>query len=350
MNDMNEEDIGIVPHHIFLGLIQLNGIGFQTLYNFCHEGKHLSDLMMTENLDEFTKLLGRSFDTNAYDVNDWKFFLNYIIDLGINLSSQFAKNGITFLLASDYQFPKFPENMKKPIYWLFIEGKVKNLYIYNSLALIGSRESSSIGSFLAHTLLFGASCVKEKLVTISGLAAGIDQIVHEISLFLDIPTIAVLGNGLNENYPINSTELRRKIINSGGTIITEYFPNMKPSKESFVNRNRIQAALARTVIPLEWKEKSGTAHTIRYANEMDKQVLYVETNQCRKNKTDHSIANHKAQIKYGGEIFLLPNAINDLISKLDLQVNQPTIITSENNGNHSQNKDFKQPQQIGLDF
>ncbi|TMS47688.1 MULTISPECIES: DNA-processing protein DprA [Acinetobacter] len=347
---MREEDIAIPPHYIFLGLMRLNGVGFQTLYNFFAEGKQLSDLMLTENIDDFITFLGRSFDITSCDLKDWGNFLNNIIESGRNYFESLASRQIKFLLCTDYQFPEFPPKMKMPIYWLFIQGNLENLYIANSLTLIGSRESTITGSFLAQTLLYGVGSVKEKIVTISGLAAGIDQIVHEISLHLGIPTIAILGNGLNENYPANSKALRQDILDAGGTIVTEYFPDMKPSKEAFVNRNRIQAALAKTVIPLEWKEKSGTAHTIRYASEMGKKICYVETSKCREFFTEHALANSAAQRKYGGDIFILPNAFNQLCETLDLTIDTPIVIKVDASTAEQESKVFKQPEQIGLDL
>lgn len=345
---MLEEDIAIPPHHIFLGLIQLKGVGFQTLYNFFYEGKRLSELMVTEDVDSFISLLGRSFEKNYYNTSNWGVFLNNLINSGRNYSDELRSRGITFLLCNDYQFPDLPKNMKLPIFWLFIQGNLSNLYIPNALALIGSRNSSERGSYLAQTLLYSIGTVKDKLITISGLANGIDQIVHEYSLKMGIPTVAVLGNGLNENYPANSIDLRADILKSGGLVVSEYFPNMKPSKEAFVNRNRIQAALANTVIPVEWKEKSGTAHTIRFAHEMNKQICYVETNLCRKELTDHALANTFAQNKYGGDIFLLPNACNDLLETLSLTSDKPLVNRAK--GIEQGSKVVKQPEQIGLDF
>lgn len=344
---MLEEETPIPPHVIFLGLIQLEGVGFQTIYNYFNDGKSLSELMMVENLKDFTNLLGRTITPKNENFSN---FLSDIITKGEEFFQKLNNRDIKFLLNSDYHFPNFPSNMKKPIYWLFVEGRLENLYISNALTLIGSRESTPIGYFLAQTLLFGISNIKEPIVTISGLAAGIDQIVHETSLFLNIPTIAVLGNGLDENYPANSQQLREDIIKSGGTIITEYFPNMKPSKESFVSRNRIQAALASVVIPLQWKQKSGTAHTIRFAYEMKKKICFVETTSCRSFFTEHALANSSAQRNYGGDIFILPNAINNLLESLDLKIDSKIVFSPKTTTDLKENELFRQPTQIGLDF
>lgn len=103
------------------------------------------------------------------------------------------------------------------------------------------------------------------VVTVSGLATGIDQIAHIESLRYGIPTVAVLGNGMFVEYPSGSGRLKHQILASGGTIVSEYLPNQSYSSENFVRRNRIQAALCDTLVPVEWMIKSGTAHTVNFA-------------------------------------------------------------------------------------
>lgn len=344
---MLDEEFLTPPHYIFLGLIQLDGVGFQTIYNFFKHGKLLIDLVQTESYEEFSGMLGRKVGEQT---KSFKQFINDLIVSGERYLNGLNKRGIEFLLQGDYGFPTFPLDMKMPVYWLFVEGKLENISAGKSLTLIGSRDASDTGFYLAQTLLFAISETKEKVVTISGLAAGIDQIVHQISLLLGIPTIAVLGNGLDENYPVNSKQLRDEIIKAGGTIITEYFPYMRPNKESFVQRNRIQAALANVVIPLEWKRKSGTAHTIRFAHEMRKKICYVETPLSRSYFTEHASANYDAQRDYGGDIFVLPNAIANLLENLELNLSKDVVFYAKDVAKLEEVNFSKQPSQLGLDL
>src|SRR3546814_15118525 len=76
----------------------------------------------------------------------------------------------------------------------------------------------------------------------SGLAAGIDQLAHEHSLRAGVPTIAVLGTGMLEDYPKGAGRLRDHILGTGGTIVSEYLPMASYSAENFVQRNRLKAA------------------------------------------------------------------------------------------------------------
>jgi DNA processing protein len=92
-----------------------------------------------------------------------------------------------------------------------------------------------------------------------------DQAMHEFSIRMGVPTIAVLGTGIQTEYPKGSNRLADMIVGEGGAVVTEYLPNDSYSGENFVRRNRLQAALGRVLIPIEWSLKSGTAHTVNYA-------------------------------------------------------------------------------------
>jgi DNA processing protein len=108
---------------------------------------------------------------------------------------------------------------------------------------------------------------------VSGLAYGIDRLVHEWCLHVSLPTISVLGTGILATYPAKHVPLSDAILAAGGTVLTECLPTQGPSAQQFVWRNRIQAALGRATIPVEWKKKSGTAHTVRFSRKLGRPVL-----------------------------------------------------------------------------
>ena len=135
-----------------------------------------------------------------------------------------------------------------------------------SVTIVGTRKPSEDGLFLARYV--GACLADWPAATVSGLAAGIDQLAHESSLRAEVPTIAVLGTGILDNYPKDSQVLRDRILGAGGAIVSEYLPRASYSAENFVQRNRLQAALGRVLIPVEWARRSGTAHTVRFATEL----------------------------------------------------------------------------------
>lgn len=106
------------------------------------------------------------------------------------------------------------------------------------------------------------------LVTISGLADGIDSVCHLQSIENNIPTIAVLGGGISY-YLRNHKNLIDKIISHGGLILSEFKIGFRPTNYSFPQRNRIIAGLADCLFLPEASEKSGSLITVDFAIQMN---------------------------------------------------------------------------------
>jgi DNA processing protein len=82
------------------------------------------------------------------------------------------------------------------------------------------------------------------LVTVSGLARGVDQECHQLSLQHNIPTIAILGGGIKRYLQSSAKNLITSIVEKGGLILSEFKLDFKPTKRSFPQRNRIIAGLS----------------------------------------------------------------------------------------------------------
>lgn len=178
------------------------------------------------------------------------------------LEAVFEASQIQIVLRADESYPRALLHLEDPPHWLFVQGNTEVLAA-PSIAIVGTRDPSPEGLWLAEYV--GLTLRHWGRPTVSGLAIGIDQAIHNASLAAKVPTIAVLGTGITADYPKNIGPIRKKIVDAGGAVITEYLPGESYSAMNFVRRNRLQAALARALIPVEWKERSGTAHTVRYA-------------------------------------------------------------------------------------
>jgi DNA processing protein len=174
-----------------------------------------------------------------------------------------ARQGIQFLTDLDDAFPQRLRDIDDPPRWLFVQGDVKLLSAPNLIAVVGTREASPRGIKRARELTQWLA--EHGLIIVSGLAEGIDQAAHEAALDYGARTIAVLGTGISVVFPASTGHLRRQIIEDGGAIVSEYFPQDSYSRLRFVRRNRIQAGLSYAAVPVEAKEHSGTAHTYRFA-------------------------------------------------------------------------------------
>lgn len=169
----------------------------------------------------------------------------------------------------------YPKNLKelydKPI-CLYVKGN-KNILNEFSLAIIGCRENSAYGKEVATAVAKGIA--KQNIVTISGLARGIDSISHKATIDAKGKTIAVIGSGLDVIYPYENISLAKEIVKTGGAIISEYPLETKPQKMNFPARNRIISGLSSGVIVIEAKKKSGTMTTVDFALEQGKTVFAI---------------------------------------------------------------------------
>lgn len=185
------------------------------------------------------------------------------------------QNSINIINIEDKEYPKILKEIYDPPISLYIKGNYKILNNH-SIAIIGCRQASEYGKKAAK--YFGYNLAKKDINIISGLARGIDSFAHIGAVSTKGKTIAVVANGLNITYPKENAYIEKKIIEMGGTIISEYPLGTKPSRMNFPARNRIISGLSKAVIVIEAKEKSGTLITVDFALEQGRDVYVVPGN------------------------------------------------------------------------
>ena len=272
----------------FLALSAARGVGFETLKKFASEGVSFRSLFKEDALlrisDKIRKnpSYGKIFNT----LSDSKRRIR-CIDEGKRIYDSLEARNISIVFQGDESYPKQLLDLKDIPKWLFVEGSIAALHM-PSITAVGSRKTSRAGEWLATYLGY---CIRElDAVTISGLAIGIDYLVHKSSLKAELPTVAVLGAGVLLDYPAASLDLRSCIVENGGAVVSEYLPNDTYSARNFVRRNRIQAALGRLAFPIEWKKKSGTMHTVKYATELERPLVFARTpDQCSHDWIPHEL-------------------------------------------------------------
>lgn len=139
------------------------------------------------------------------------------------------------------------------------------------VAIVGTRMPSRYGLKTAYEI---ARAVTERGgVVVSGLAFGIDATCHKAAVDLQKPTIAVLGSGINSITPRTNEPLAEKILQTGGSLISE-FPDSAPSiKYRYLLRNRIISGICRATIVIEAGERSGALITARHAFDQNRDVF-----------------------------------------------------------------------------
>jgi len=145
-----------------------------------------------------------------------------------------------------------------------------------AVAIVGTRKPTAYGKEVTYQLAY--ELAQHGIVIISGLALGTDAIVHHATLEANGTTIAVLANGLNYIYPATNYDLGKKIILSGGAIISEYEPEVEARDFQFLERNRIVSGLSDAVIVTEAAIRSGTMSTVSHALEQGREVFVVPGN------------------------------------------------------------------------
>ena len=154
---------------------------------------------------------------------------------------------------------------------LFVRGEVDALSRPN-VAVVGARSCSAYGAQVARTLARELAAVG--VVVVSGLARGVDGEAHRGALEGGGRTVAVLGCGIDRDYPRSHAELARRIVASGA-VVSEYPPGVEPAPWRFPARNRIIAGLSLATVVVEARERSGALITADFALELGRDVFAV---------------------------------------------------------------------------
>lgn len=140
------------------------------------------------------------------------------------------------------------------------------------VAIVGTRRPTVAGVEIAESLAKGLA--EAGFTVVSGLALGIDAAAHRAALEAGGSTVAVVGCGLDVNYPKHNEALRRKL-DELGTVVSEHPPGTRPLPRHFPLRNRIIAGLSKGVVVVEGGPKSGAIITARIALDVDRHVFAV---------------------------------------------------------------------------
>jgi DNA processing protein len=180
---------------------------------------------------------------------------------------------------------------------IFFKGDIDLLH-QESISIVGTRKSSIYGNSIAGEFAFDLASIGFNVV--SGGAIGIDTASHHGALNAQGKTICVQANGLHKFYPSKNDFLFEKIIKNG-LMISEYPPGRNPTKNYFLDRNRIIAALSKSTMVVEAAEISGALSTVRHALRMQRLVLAVPgsihskssvgTNELIRNREAESVTN-----------------------------------------------------------
>jgi len=173
----------------------------------------------------------------------------------------------------DPLFPSLLAAIHDPPPRLFLRGSSDAALLDRpAVAVVGARACSSYGRSVTRSL--ARDLTAAGLVVVSGMARGIDGEAHRGALDGGGATVAVLGCGVDRDYPAAHAELARRICEVG-LVVSEYEPGVEPAPWRFPARNRIIAGLCRATVVVEARERSGALITADFALEEGREVLAV---------------------------------------------------------------------------
>lgn len=179
------------------------------------------------------------------------------------------KNNIDVIFITDPRYPKRLKACNDAPVLLYLQGNM-DLNAQRIVSVVGTRKATGYGKGLCKELVeelhgYGA-------LVVSGLAYGIDVAIHKECVKLNVPTIGVLGHGLDRLYPAAHYATADKMKLNGG-LLTEYPSGTVPDRENFPARNRIVAGMADATIVVEAGIKGGALITAEIANSYNRDVF-----------------------------------------------------------------------------
>jgi DNA processing protein len=184
---------------------------------------------------------------------------------------QVERSGAGVLTWDDADYPHNLRQTPHPPPVLYVRG---NLLDQDScaVAVVGTRRASAYGREVAHSL--ATELAQHGITIVSGLALGVDAIAHEAAVAAGGRTIAVLGSGVDQIYPLQNRTLAQAILKSGA-IVSEYPLGTQPEAGNFPPRNRIISGLSLCVVVVEAGSRSGALITARFAADQGRDVFAV---------------------------------------------------------------------------
>jgi len=198
-----------------------------------------------------------------------------------------------------WQSPAYPPLLREiddPPVLLFFRGALPNPESPLA-AVVGTRKPSPQAAAQAFDIAKGLA--RGGISVVSGLAFGIDAAAHRGNIEGGAPTVAVLGSGVDEVYPSSNRPLARRILETGGALLSEYPPGAVPHKWNFPARNRIIAGIARGVLIVEAPQKSGALITARFALDYNRDLWVASAGVAE--EQDRARFDRRGTTKYAGD-------------------------------------------------
>lgn len=223
-----------------------------------------------------------------------------------------AKHNARIITYWDKDYPTLLKEIFYPPILLYLLGSVKKID-ENALAIVGTRMPTVYGKNQAE--IFTRDLTNKNLVIVSGMARGIDSIVHQTVLRSGGYTIAVIGSGIDIIYPPENKKLFQQI-SEQGLIISEYSLGTKPDAQNFPKRNRIISGLSLGTLIIETRINGGAMQTAAYAIDQNREIFAIPGNINSKQSEGTNSLIQRGEAKL---VLSADDIIEELKTKLDVK-------------------------------
>ena len=212
-------------------------------------------------------------DTRFLSPTEIKRLGNATLDNSNRILEQCEKQKINIVTVEDKDYPYRLQNIYNPPVLLFYKGNIKGLDDEICITGVGARGATEYTA--KNTGRICRDLAKLGVVLVSGMAVGVDHLVHQSALDMGERTIGVLACGLGVDYPRGSIPTRERIYELGGACITELVPTAEPTRTYFHARNRILSGLSLGVMVFQASMTSGSLITANYAVQQGRDLFCV---------------------------------------------------------------------------
>ena len=174
------------------------------------------------------------------------------------------RRGLGVVAYGDELYPRMLREVADRPHLIYYMGDI-SIMSRHTLAMVGTRNSTPYGTIMTDRIVEYLSSRMPGMVVVSGLAFGTDSNAHRAALRYGLPTAAIIPSPLPEIVPSEHAALARDIIAQGGVIISEYNSACRPTRNSFIARNRIIAGASEGTLVVESKATGGSMSTAEFA-------------------------------------------------------------------------------------
>ncbi|MDC0506263.1 DNA-processing protein DprA, partial [Candidatus Gracilibacteria bacterium] len=170
-------------------------------------------------------------------------------------------------VAGDKNYPEALENIANPPYLFYLRGQLDNS---PKIAVVGSRKMTGYGKRIIESMI---PDIAKYFTIVSGGAAGVDSLSHEVTMNTGEKTVSVIGTGICQDYPVDNKKLYDKIVQTGGAVVSIFPLDEVGNPYNFPIRNETVVGLSTGIFVVEAQERSGSLITARLALESGRDVF-----------------------------------------------------------------------------